>query len=77
MSTELLRRAAKEMRKDSEALIDILPRQLDYNLAIAEWLTSVADRAQGLGPGGSVVCLIDEVHANSIARAYVGEEATS
>ena len=77
MSADLLRRAAKEMRNDSEALGGILPRQVDYFRPLADWLTSVADRAEGLGPGGSVVCVIDEVHANSIARAYIGEEATS
>ena len=43
-------------------------------LAVADWLDSVVDAVDGTRPsGGSTIAIVDERHALTIARTYIGQ----
>lgn len=77
MSAELLRRAAAQIRNDRGGVISKNTVDGRRWLPVADWLESVARSltppAAGVLGSGRSISPVDEDHALTIARAYLGE----
>lgn len=81
VSAEILRRAVSEIRDEWSEGRAMGQDRSEWRTwrAVADWLDSVADAHEppdgGPGNRGRTITIVDDAHAEVIARAYLGESS--